>query len=48
MAKFEGIVGKALLAVEEKENVITLVFADNRYLFVKLENGKLVSESVPE
>ena len=48
MAKFDGIVGKALLAEEEKESELTLVFADNRYLFVKLENGKLRSESVPE
>ncbi len=48
MAKFDGIVGKALLTVEEKENELTLVFADNRYLFVKLDNGKIHSESVPE
>jgi hypothetical protein len=48
MAKFDGIVGKALLTVEERENEITLVFADNRFLFVKLENGKLKSDSVPE
>jgi len=48
MAKFDGIVSKALLTVEEKENELTLVFADNRYLFVKLENGKLTSVSVPE
>ena len=48
MAKFDGIVGKALLTVEEKDNELTLVFADNRYLFVRLESGKLHSESVPE
>lgn len=48
MAKFDGVVGKALLSVTEKENEITLVFADNRYLFVTLENGKLKTESVPE
>ena len=48
MVKFDGIIGKALLTVEEKENDLTLVFADNRYLFVKLDNGKLHSESVPE
>jgi hypothetical protein len=48
MAKFDGIIGKGLLTVEEKENELTLVFADNRFLFVKLENGKLHSESVPE
>ena len=48
MAKFDGIIGKALLTVSEKENELTLVFADNRYLFVSLENGKLKSASVPE
>ena len=48
MAKFDGIVSKALLTVEEEENKLTLVFADNRFLFVTVENGKLKSESVPE
>jgi len=48
MAKYDGIVGKALLTVEEKEGELTLVFADNRYLFVKIENGKIRSNSVPE
>lgn len=48
MVKFDGIVGKALLTATEKENELTLVFADNRFLFVTLENGKLKAESVPE
>jgi hypothetical protein len=48
MAKYDGIIGKALLTVTEKENELTLVFADNRYLFVTVENGKLKTESVPE
>jgi hypothetical protein len=48
MAKFDGIIGKALLTVTEKENELTLVFADNRYLFVTMENGKVKAESVPE
>jgi hypothetical protein len=48
MAKFDGIVGKALLTVTEKENELTLVFADNRFLFVTVENGRLKTESVPE
>ncbi len=48
MAKYDGIVGKALLTVEEKESELTLVFADNRYLFVRVENGKLRTDSVPE
>lgn len=51
MAKFDGIRGQELLEVEdksEKENEITLIFKDNRYLFIKLENGKLVTTSIPE
>ncbi len=48
MTKFDGIIGKALLTVTEKEGELTLVFADNRFLFVSLENGRLKSESVPE
>ena len=48
MAKFDGIKGQELLDVEEQKDELTLIFMDNRYLFIKLENGKLVSDSVPE
>lgn len=48
MAKFDGILGKTVLAVTEKPNELTVVFADNRYLFVKVVGGKLEVESVPE
>jgi hypothetical protein len=48
MAKFDGIKGQELLDVEEKDNELTLIFKDNRFLFVKTENGKLVIDSVPE
>lgn len=48
LAKYDGIVGHDVLAVEEKENELTLIFRDNRYLFVKVVNGKLVTESIPE
>ena len=48
LAKFDGILGKALLTVTEKENELTLVFADNRFLFVSLSEGKIKAESVPE
>jgi hypothetical protein len=48
MAKFDGIKGQELLDVEESENELTLIFKDNRFLFVKIENNKLVSDSVPE
>jgi hypothetical protein len=48
MVKFDGIKGQELLDVEEKKNEVTLIFKDNRYLFVKLQNGQLVVDSVPE
>ena len=48
MAKFDGIRGQELLDVEEGINELTLIFKDNRYLFIKMENGKIVCDSVPE
>lgn len=48
MAKYDGIIGHDVLAVEEKENELTLIFRDNRYLFVRVVDGKLATESVPE
>jgi hypothetical protein len=46
--KFDGIKGQELMDVEERDNELILIFKDNRYLFVRVENGRLVSESVPE
>ena len=48
MAKFDGIKGQELLDVEEGINELTLIFKDNRYLFIKMENGKIICDSVPE
>ena len=48
MVKFDGIKGQELLDVEESKDEITLIFKDNRFLFVKVDNGKLVCDSVPE
>ena len=48
MPKFDGIKGQELLDVEERNNEITLIFKDNRFLFIKTENGKIVCDSVPE
>ena len=48
MAKFDGIKGQELLDVEAGDNDITLIFKDNRFLFVRIENGRFVCESVPE
>lgn len=48
MAKYDGLRGQELLEVEEKNDEITLIFKDNRFLFIKLENGKMVTTSIPE
>lgn len=48
MAKYDGIKGQELLDIEETKNEITLIFKDNRYLFVKIQDGQLVVDSVPE
>ena len=50
MTKFDGIKMADLTEVQDpdKEGGITLVFKDNKFLHIKIENGKLVTESVPE
>jgi hypothetical protein len=48
LAKFDGIIGQDVLTVTEGENELTIIFRDNRFLFIKVVNGKLVSDSVPE
>jgi hypothetical protein len=48
MVKFDGIKGQELLDVEEGVNELTLIFKDNRYLFIKMEEGKIICDSVPE
>ncbi len=36
------------MEIEEGENEVTIILRDNRYLFVKVIDGKLVTNSVPE
>jgi hypothetical protein len=48
MAKFDGVKGQELLDVEENKGELTLIFKDNRYLFVKVQNGELIVDAVPE
>ena len=48
MAKYDGLRGQELLEVEEKDGEVTLIFKDNRFLFIKLEDGKMVTTSIPE
>lgn len=50
MVKFDGIRMQDLVKVEDpdSEGGITLVFKDNHLLKIKVVDGKLVSESIPE
>ncbi|MDR4510512.1 MAG: hypothetical protein MRJ93_02260 [Nitrososphaeraceae archaeon] len=48
MAKFDGIKGQELLDIEIQSNELTFIFKDNRYLFVKNENGNIITDSLPE
>ena len=50
MAKYDGLLGQPLFEVEEpdKEGGVTLIFKDNRFLFVKIEDCKLSTISIPE
>ena len=50
MAKFDGIRTADLLEVQDpdKDGGITLVFNDNKFLHIKMVDGKLVTESIPE
>jgi len=50
MTKFDAIRMADLTEVQDpdKDGGITLVFKDNKFLHIKIENGKLVTESIPE
>jgi len=48
LAKYDGIKGQEILELQEGENELTLILRDNRYLFIKVVDGKLVTDSVPE
>jgi len=48
LAKYDGIRGQEILEIEEGENEVTVILRDNRYLFVKVVDGKLITTSVPE
>jgi len=50
MAKFDGIRMADLVEVQDpdKDGGITLVFKEDKLLLVKVVDGKIVTESVPE
>ena len=50
MAKFDGIRMADLVEVQDpdKDGGITLIFKEDKLLHVKVVDGKIVTESVPE
>ncbi|MEM0121141.1 MAG: hypothetical protein QW514_00200 [Thermoprotei archaeon] len=44
MAKFDGVKGYLLLEVEKSPKEVTLVFRDNRFLFISTDDGEIVLE----
>ena len=50
MVKFDGIRMADLVEVQDpdKDGGITLVFKEDKFLHVKVVDGKIVTESVPE
>ena len=50
MAKYDGLLGQPLLEVEEpdKDDGVTLIFKDDRFMFIKVEDDKLSTISIPE
>ena len=50
MAKFDGIKLADLVEVQDpdKDGGITLVFKENKFLHIKIVDGKVVTESIPE
>ena len=50
MAKYDGLLGQPVLEVEEpdKEGGITIIFKDNRFMFIKAVYGKIETVSIPE
>ena len=50
MVKYDGLLGQPVLEVEEpdKEDGITIIFKDNRFMFIKVVDGKIETVSIPE
>ena len=50
MAKYDGLLGQPVLEVEEpdKEGGITIIFKDNRFMFIKAVDGKIEPVSIAE
>jgi len=46
----DGLLGQPVLEIEEpdKEGGITIIFKDNRFMFIKAIDGKIDTVSIPE
>ncbi len=50
MAKYDGLLGQPVLEIEDpdKEEGITIIFKDNRFMFIKVVDNKIETVSIPE
>ncbi len=50
MAKYDGLLGQPVLEVEDPDKVggITIIFKDNRFMFIKSVDNKIETISIPE
>ena len=50
MAKYDGLLGQPVLEIEDpdKEGGITIIFKDNRFMFIKAVDNKVETVSIPE
>ena len=50
MAKYDGLLGQPVLEVEDpdKEGGITIIFKDNRFMFIKVVDNKIETISISE
>ena len=50
MAKYDGLLGQPVLEIEDpdKEGGITIIFKDNRFMFIKAVENKIETVSIPE
>ncbi len=50
MAKYDGLLGQPVLEIEDpdKEGGMTVIFKDNRFMFIKVVDNKIETISIPE
>ena len=50
MAKYDGLLGQPVLEIEDpdKEGGMTVIFKDNRFMFIKVVDNKIETISIQE